>query len=176
MEVKKLVPQFDRNSPNVGALFDIPTGKFAVPAILSEDDLLNGSGKIIGALAAHQAYHPQTSGKSMYLFNLLEKGIQETKGGSVERFRYACNLFKLMGFIVKWDGSENVPEVTWFDTEGFSADWDINGFIKSKLYDDFTPPADDVKLGEHFYAQVANLRANQKNVVDITLDSYSDLT
>lgn len=176
MDIKKLVPQFDRNDVNMGTLFDIPTGKLTVPAALTEDDMLNGSGKIIGALAAHQAYHPQSNSKNMYLLHLLEKGIEETKGGTVERFRYACNLFTLMGFIVKWDGTTNAPQVTWYDTEGFSVDWDINGYIKSKLYDDFTPPADDVKLGEHFHAQVANLKANQKNVVDITIDSYSDLT
>lgn len=173
MEVKKLVPQFNRTSPNMAALFDILSGKFSVPVALTEEGMLNGAGKIIGALASHQAYHPQSNGKSMYLYNLLEKGIQETKGGTLERYRYACNLFTLMGFIVKWDGTTNVPQVTWFDTEGFSVDWDINGYIKSKLYDDFTPPADDVKLGEHFYTQVANLKANEKNRVDLTIDSYS---
>lgn len=171
MEVKKTVLQLSRPVLNAGAMFDIPTGKFEVGDIPTADEMLNGTGKIVGLMSS---YRP-LSGRSMYLMNLLEKGIAETKGGTPERFSYACNLFAQMGFVVKWNGSLEVPDVTWIDTEGWSVDWDVAAFIRKKLFEDVVPDkVEHELLGEHFYAQVQNLQANQKHRVCL-IDSVADM-
>jgi hypothetical protein len=170
MEAKKLLAQVSRPVLNVGAMFDIPTGKIEVGDLPSTEEMLNG-GKVLGYMLSHRPL----SGRSTYLMNLLEKGIAETKGGTPERFRYACNLFGLLGFAVKWAGTLEVPEVTWMDTEGWSEGWDVAAFIRKKLYEDVVPDKPDHELlGEHFYAQVQNLQANQKHRVCL-IDSVSDM-
>lgn len=173
MEVKKLVPQFNRDTPSASALFDIPTGKFVVPEGFSESDMLNGTGKIIGTVMSLQMNSPRSKSRSMLIFNMMEQGIRETKGGTVERFNYAVGLFKYMGFTVEWDGTLMHPKVGWIDTEGWSADWDVATFITSKLMDDVEVKPDHERLGEHFHAQVKNLKDGSKQRIDLTIDSFS---
>lgn len=175
MEVKKLVPQFKRGVVGQEALFDIPTGKFVVPEGFTESGMLNGTGKTIGTMMSHQMSYPRSTGRSMLMHNLLEQGIRETKGGTVERFNYAVGLFKYMGFTVEWDGTLSHPKVGWIDTEGWSADWDVSAFITSKLMDDVEVKPDHELLGEHFHAQLKNLKDESKHRVDLTIDSFSTL-
>lgn len=171
MEAKKLEVQVSRPVMNVAAMLDIPTGKFEVGNIPTSEELLNGTGKMVGLM---NSYRPM-SGRSTYLYSLLMKGIAETKGGTPERFRYACNMFVQMGFIVKWDGSLEVPNVTWIDTEGWSKDWDVAAFINKLLFEDPEPvKADHEVLGEHYHTQIQNLQANQKHRVCL-IDSVSDM-
>ena len=175
MEIKKLVPQFKRGESSVIPLFDLQPGKFVGAEGFTESDMLNGTGKIIGAVMTAQMNSPRTKIRSVHVLNMLETGISETKGGTIERFNYAVGLFKYMGFMVEWDGTLNHPKVGWIDTEGWSADWDIPAFIKSKLMDDVEEKPVDVKLHEHFHQQVSNLRDSAKHRIDFTIDSIIEI-
>lgn len=175
MEVKKLVPQFKCSAVGKSTLFDITVGKFEVPEGFTESDMLNGTGKTIGTMMSLQMNHPRSTGRSMLMHNLLEQGIRETKGGTVERFNYAVGLFKYMGFTVEWDGTLSHPKVGWIDTEGWSADWDVAAFIKRKLMDDVEVKPDHELLGEHFHKRLKDLKDESKNRIDLTIDSFSSL-
>lgn len=174
---KKLFDQIKRSTPKMGEIFDIPTGKYITSNLPTGEEMTNGlSIERLNQVLGSQAVRRPMSGRGTHLINLLEQEIKKTKGGTVERFRLAANLFVALGLHVKWDGTTKAPEVSWFDTEGWSSGLDISGMIHDKLYKDPEPVKDDAdRLGEHFYTQLANLKANQKNVVDLTIDSYSDV-
>lgn len=172
---RSLIEQVKRAAPTMGEFLDIPTGKYVNPNLPTLDELINGiSPERLHQVMTYDAVRRPMSGRNTYLLNLLETEIKKTKGGTVERFRLAANLFVALGLQVKWDGTLNPPEVSWFDTEGWSNGLDISGMIHDKLYKDPEPVKDDAdRLGEHFYTQLANLKANAKHRVDLTIDSIS---
>lgn len=166
MTMNKFLPQLNRSTLNAGALLDIPSGSYVT------EDTPTVTPHVIGLSSPHR---PMGGGLSMRAMSLCNDGIAKTQGGTVERFNYACGLFKLMGFHVVWDGTTKQPDVTWYDTEGWSKDFDVTAFIKAKLYDDVEVKEDHQRLHEHFKTQVANLKGSEKNRVDLTIDSYSNL-
>lgn len=171
---KKLLDQMARPVFNVSDALDITTGKFDVVDIPTNEELFGGTNRFIG-FNSGIGYNPHLTGRSMMMHNLLEEGVRETKGGTIERFKYAVGLFKYMGFMVEWDGTLNHPKVSWIDTEGWFTDWDVPAFIKSKLMDDVEEKPVDVKLHEHFHQQVSNLRDSAKHRIDFTIDSITEM-
>lgn len=95
--------------------------------------------------------------------------LKKTTPGTVERFKLAVKLFNIMGFHVKWDGSTKEPEVSWFDTEGWSHGFGTVELIRELLHKDYI---DDGTRGTQAKVLHDVLKSTTKETM-LVIDSYS---
>lgn len=143
-----------------------------LPNWLTENIVTGGYAK--GQLMSFASCGTSRLSRGSMMLSLLHEKIRDTDPGTVERYRAATALFKVLGMQVSWDGTQTAPKVYWVDTEGTG---DIGAMIDSVLNSPrVVAKPDHERLGEHFHQRMVELAkqsvGNGKHRIQI--DSLSE--